>query len=133
MTALHVEVGDKVIVVGDPMTHVVCWANTRSWDTECGLIVENYQPDYYQSLLEVDYPAMENRLPPEQRGYRGPEGQDFRAQHPALGLRRAPDDALITCLLCLRTAWRLGESAAYDIDAGAPWDAAYDIDTGTPW
>jgi hypothetical protein len=102
-TPPHVEVGDRVVVSGDPMTHVVSWTNHRSWDAACGLIIEDYQPDYYQSLLDIDDSPMYMPGHPE---YRDPDDIDYSVNHPALALQVAPDDAPITCLQCLFSMWR---------------------------
>jgi hypothetical protein len=85
---IHVEVGDRVIP-DDGLVHVVGWTNHRSWDAVCENIVEDYQPDYYQALLDVDDAQLDKES--------------------ALRLQRASDDAPITCVLCLRAQWRLNE------------------------
>lgn len=94
MAAPHVRVGNKVIVAGDPMVHVVGWENYRSFDTACSLIIEDYQPDYYEELLDVDADAMRAR---------GNNHDDlpFHRNHPALQLQVASDDVPITCVQCM--------------------------------
>ena len=97
MTTLRVHQGDKVIVYGDPLVHIVFWENYRSWDSNCGMVVEDYQPGYYFELLDIDEEAMSNRL--------GVEPEPYRNNHPALKLQVAPDDAIVTCILCWVTTW----------------------------
>jgi hypothetical protein len=78
---IHVEVGDRVRVANDGLVHVVGWTNHRSWDAVCENIIEDYQPDYYQGLLEAHEPMPKD--------------------DPALLLQRASDDVPTTCVLCL--------------------------------
>lgn len=93
---LRVKVGNKVIVAGDPMTHVVRWEDYRSFDTRCGLIIEDYQPAYYYKLLDTDARKYDPRATPAYR-----VSEDATSKHPALQLQVAPDDAPITCVQCL--------------------------------
>jgi len=124
MSALHVEVGQKVVVHGDPRTHVVSWTSHRAWDSVCEHIIEDYQPDYYTQLLEADRDAMERR---RYAPHPYPEDTDLgdkdtHTEHPALQLQVAPDDAPITCLVCLIRWWHLDDAATHDEDADDnPW------------
>lgn len=82
MIATHVKSGDKVVVHGDPRVHVVSWSNLRAWEAYCIDIVENWQPDYFRTML-----ADSDRSPV--------------VNYAALQLHVAPDDALVTCVGCL--------------------------------
>lgn len=95
MTAIHVEVGDRVLVPNDGLVHIVHWTNDRTWDSKCSLIIEGYQPDYYEELLRLDRDAMEKR-----------HGLNFAGgRHVELELQRASDGAPTTCIQCLATTW----------------------------